>query len=79
MKIVFLDVDGVLNHACTKEHFQAYNGIDERNLQYFAEFVKLACEEEDTKIAVLMKGNYLINSWSNTGTLVDFYLIKGVL
>ena len=36
-------------------------------------------EEEDTKIAVLMKGNYLTNSWSNTGTLVDFYLIKGVL
>ena len=36
-------------------------------------------EEEDTKIAVLMKGNYLTNSWSSTNTKVDFYLIKGVL
>ena len=29
MKIVFLDIDGVLNHACTKERFQSYIGIDE--------------------------------------------------
>ena len=36
-------------------------------------------EQEDTKIAVLMKGNYLTNSWSSTNTKVDFYLIKGVL
>ena len=36
-------------------------------------------EEEDTKIAVLMKGNYLTNSWNETNTKVDFYLIKGIL
>ena len=36
-------------------------------------------EEEDTKIAVLMKGDYLTNSWNSTNTKVDFYLIKGIL
>ena len=36
-------------------------------------------EVEDTKIAILMKGNYLTNSWSSTNTEVDFYLIKGIL
>lgn len=36
-------------------------------------------EVEETKIAILMKGNYLSNSWSNTNTNVDFYLIKGIL
>lgn len=36
-------------------------------------------EVEETKIAVLMKGNYLVNSWNNTDTVIDFYLIKGVL
>lgn len=52
MKIVFLDVDGVLNHACTKERFHFYNGIDEGNLLNFAEFMKLACEDEETKIVL---------------------------
>ena len=46
MKIVFLDVDGVLNHACTKERFQNYNGIDEENLQNFAEFILPTMETE---------------------------------
>jgi phenylalanyl-tRNA synthetase beta chain len=35
--------------------------------------------EEDTKIAVLMKGNYLSNSWNNEKIKVDFYLLKGIL
>ena len=34
---------------------------------------------EDTKIAILMKGNYLINNWQNSGVKVDFYLIKGIV
>ncbi len=52
MKIVFLDIDGVLNHACTKERFQNYNGIDEENLQNFAEFIRQAWEEEETGIVL---------------------------
>src|SRR5574344_207342 len=34
--------------------------------------------KEDTKIAILMKGNYLVNNW-NGSTKVDFYLIKGII
>ena len=36
-------------------------------------------EKEDTKIAILMKGNFLNSSWNVTNTLVDFYLTKGVV
>ena len=35
--------------------------------------------EEETKIGVLMSGNYVLNSWSNNNVKVDFYLIKGIL
>lgn len=34
---------------------------------------------EDTKVSILMKGNYLINNWQNNGMKVDFYLIKGII
>ena len=36
-------------------------------------------DKEDTKIAVLMSGNYLNNNWQKIENKVDFYLIKGVL
>ena len=52
MRIIFLDIDGVLNHACTKERFQNYNGIDEENLQNFAEFMRQAWAEEETGIVL---------------------------
>ena len=34
---------------------------------------------EDSKICILMKGNYINNNWNNTKIKVDFYLIKGIL
>ena len=34
--------------------------------------------EEDTKIAILMKGNYITNSWAGNSK-VDFYLVKGIV
>lgn len=34
---------------------------------------------EETKIALLMKGNYLINTWQNNHITVDFYTIKGII
>lgn len=34
--------------------------------------------EEDTKIAILMSGNYVTNSWQGN-TKVDFYLLKGIV
>ena len=33
---------------------------------------------EDVKISILMKGNYINNSWQGS-TKVDFYLVKGIL
>ena len=52
MRIVFLDIDGVLNHACTKERFQGYIGVDEKNLEYFAKFLEIANMEEETKVVL---------------------------
>ena len=34
--------------------------------------------EEDTKIAILMKGNYITNTWAGNQK-VDFYLVKGIV
>ncbi|HPF83571.1 MAG TPA: hypothetical protein PLV83_05380, partial [Bacilli bacterium] len=34
---------------------------------------------EDTKVSVLMKGNYLLNSWQNKDNKIDFYFVKGML
>jgi len=34
---------------------------------------------EETKIAMLMKGNYLVNNWQGVKVKVDFYLIKGIV
>ena len=35
--------------------------------------------QEDHKIAFLMSGNYVENTWQNNNTKTDFYVIKGVL
>lgn len=34
---------------------------------------------EDTKIGILMKGNYLINDWQHITTKADFYVLKGII
>ena len=34
---------------------------------------------EDVKIAILMKGNYLINEWQHTVVKTDFYALKGIV
>ncbi len=35
--------------------------------------------EEDSKVAILMEGNYILNNWSNTKVKCDFYMIKGIV
>lgn len=35
--------------------------------------------KEDSKIAILMKGNYINNNWQNNNIRIDFYLIKGIV
>ena len=34
---------------------------------------------EETKVAILMKGNYLASTWKNNPIKVDFYLLKGLV
>ena len=34
---------------------------------------------EDTKVAILMKGNYIENSWSHNIVKADFYVLKGIV
>ena len=34
---------------------------------------------EESKVAILMKGNYIINEWQHTTTKCDFYVLKGVI
>ena len=34
---------------------------------------------EDTKVSILMKGNYISNSWNKENVKIDFYLIKGLI
>ena len=34
---------------------------------------------EDHKVAILMKGNYISNIWQNSNIKIDFYVIKGVI
>ena len=35
--------------------------------------------KEDIKVAILMKGKYLINNWQHTTVKCDFYLLKGII
>ena len=35
--------------------------------------------EEDIKVAILMKGNYITNEWQHNTLKVDFYLLKGII
>ena len=34
---------------------------------------------EDIKVAILMKGNYITNEWQGTTTKCDFYILKGII
>ena len=35
--------------------------------------------EEDTKVTILIKGNYLENTWNNSKIVNDFYTLKGII
>ena len=39
MKVIFLDIDGVVNVYTTKEMFQGYIGLDDKRLDYLKEIV----------------------------------------
>lgn len=48
MKIIFLDVDGVLNTKYTKERFEGYAGIDDKRMEYLKQIV----DATDGKIVI---------------------------
>ena len=52
MKIVFLDVDGVLNCALTKERFNGMMGVDERFLVNLSKIIKVSSEKDITRIVL---------------------------
>ena len=35
--------------------------------------------KEETKVAMLLKGNYITNNWNKVDVKVDFYLVKGII
>ncbi len=35
--------------------------------------------QEEMKVAILMKGNYLVNDWQHTTSKCDFYTLKGII
>ncbi len=52
MRIVFLDIDGVLNTVYTKEYFEGCIGIDDKNLKAVAHFIEESNKVEETKIVL---------------------------
>lgn len=71
MKIVFLDIDGVLNTSYTKETFQGYTGIDNTCIQSFSEFVKKANEIEKTE--VVLTSSWRLGENKDGNTVMDGY------
>ncbi len=52
MRIIFLDIDGVLNNVCTTEYYQGELGIDDENLKNFALLYEQSNKEEDTRVVL---------------------------
>ena len=52
MRIIFLDIDGVLNYVCTGEMFEGNIGIDQTNLEALQKLVKESEKEEQTEIVL---------------------------
>ena len=53
-------------------------GVNDVNLYEISKVYDINYNEE-TLIGILMKGNYISNSWSNVSIKTDFYLIKGIV
>ncbi|MCR5388813.1 MAG: hypothetical protein K6E56_06160 [Lachnospiraceae bacterium] len=52
MRIIFLDVDGVLNCAYTKDRHNGIMGLDERFIKNLKQLVEKSTEREDTRIVL---------------------------
>ena len=71
MKIVFLDIDGVLNTSYTKEMFQGFTGIDSACLHFFSDFFKKANEIEATE--VVLTSSWRLGETKDGNPVMDGY------
>lgn len=73
----------VLRSTCLASLYETYIYNKKRHVNdvniYEISNVYTGNYEEETKIAVLMSGNYISSSWSDAKIKVDYYVIKGVL
>lgn len=81
MRIIFLDIDGVLNNICTTEYFQGGLGIDDENLQNFALFFEKSNKKEETRLVLssswrIDKYNTAPNSYTYLEDKLSQYNIK---
>lgn len=58
MKVVFLDIDGVLNSECTTETIMGCRGIDDENVENLAKIIK----ETGAKIVLVSDWKVYFNS-----------------
>ena len=65
VEVVNYNIQKKNNDLCLYEISNVYSGSDE----YL----------EDTKLAFVMTGKYITNTWNNTCYLTDFYTIRGVI
>ena len=52
MRIIFLDVDGVLNSALTKDRYKGMIGLDERFIGNLSGLVMKSSIKDETKIVL---------------------------
>ena len=71
MRIVFLDVDGVLNCAFTKETYQGFIGADHSLVENLSIFLNKSNEEEETKI--VLSSSWRIGQDRNGADIPDSY------
>ncbi len=54
-------------------------GVNDINIYEIANVYYDEDYVEDTKLAILMSGSYITNSWNHDSVCVDFYLLKGII
>lgn len=76
MRIIFLDVDGVLNNAETEDRYQGCVGIDQQNVDTLKRLYDKSNEEEITRIVVSSSWRYeMVKKYSKADGSYE-YLLK---
>ncbi len=76
MRIIFLDVDGVLNNDKTEDRYQGFTGIDQQNVDTLKKLYDKSNEEEITRIVVSSSWRYeMVKKYSKADGSYE-YLLK---